>query len=281
MNTVKRLYKIAVDFLTSAAQHRVGPYAAQATFFIILSIIPFAMFLLSIIHSVLPYFLSISEIDVIEQVNNMFSDKIALVLEDMIRDVFDKSSGLSIITAVTALWFASRGMMAIAQGVNNVLSDGELRNYFVIRAVSVIYMFVFVLLIVVTMVLYGLGSHSVMYLERTFPHLIGTISRMIRSRSIILFILLTFFFALFYKVMPKRKMKFISLIPGAASAAAGWLVFTKGFTVYVKLSRSYSSIYGGMSYIVLGLLWLYFCINIMLMGAELNYMLKNRSGNNK
>ncbi|MDO5396467.1 MAG: YihY/virulence factor BrkB family protein [bacterium] len=260
--------------METAAEHRVGPYAAQASFFIILSLVPFFMFLLSLIRLVLPYFLQISDADLVRTLNELFPYRTALVMEDVVHDVFTRSSGISVVTAGMAVWFSSRGLMAINQGVNNVLSDGELQNYFFCRIMSVIYVFVFALLVALTVILGGFGKSLAGWAAARFSVFDGVIYRILNSRYIIMFLLLTFFFTLFYKFMPKHRWHVRELVPGAALAAGGWIVFSKGFGIYIGLSRSYDSIYGSISYIIFGMLWLYFCLNIMLLGAEFNRLLK-------
>lgn len=271
---LKMIYKFGEKCAYSAAEHRIGPYAAQASFFIIMSLVPFFMFLLSIVRLVLPYFLQISDADLITSLNSIFPYKIALFLEEVVHDVFDRSSGISILTAGMSIWFSSRGIMAIYQGVNNVLSDGELQNYFFCRLMSVLYLFVFTLIVALTIILGAFGRNAADWLAVKFPLSIGLIYRLLQSRYLIMFFLLTFFFTLFYKFMPKYKWRISELIPGAALAAIGWIIFTKAFGIYICFSRSYDSIYGSISYIIFAMLWLYFCLNIMLLGAEFNRLLK-------
>jgi membrane protein len=64
-------------------------------------------------------------------------------------------------------------------------------------------------------------------------------------------------------------MKFEEQLPGAFFAATVWSMFSWGFSLYVTYSNSYS-IYGSLSIIVIIMLWLYFCMYIMLIGAYLN-----------
>ena len=276
MKRLEQLLKEAFTFSRAAAEHRIGPYAAQASYFIILSLIPFTMFLISIVRLVLPYFMQISDADLIRELNAVLPYRTALVMEDVIYQIFGRSSGISVVTAAMAIWFSSRGIMAIVQGVNNVLSDGELQNYFFCRAMSVVYTFLFTIIITLTMLVIGFGQSIAGLLAERFPASVGMVYELLNSRSMIMFVVLTFFFVLFYKFMPKRHLKVKELLPGALLAALGWILFTKGFGIYVSFSKSYASIYGGISYIIFAMLWLYFCLNIMLMGAEFNRFLKLR-----
>lgn len=273
---MKKLYsflKTVFEFFDSAAQHRIGPYAAQASFFILLSLVPAFMFLLSLINFVLPYVISVSVTDISTYIYAFFPEPVSGVLDGIVRDIMERSSGISLVTAITALWFSSRGIMALIQGVNNVLSDGEIQNYFVVRFKSVVYMFIFTALLVLTIAVLGFGGHIVDYMQEIWPLSGGMLDKVLDMRWLIVFVILGVFFTLFYRFMPVRSYPFYKLIPGAALASAGWLVFTYGFSVYVGISKSYASIYGGISYVILAMLWLYFCMTILLYGAEFNYRL--------
>ena len=257
---MKKIFKLidsAFKIGQSAVEHRVGPYAAQASFFIILSLVPSAMFIISMINRIIPYVLSQSELDIIFRVSAIFPSPLSEWTESVIWDILEKSSGISIVTAITSLWFSSRGFMALAQGISNVLSDGERQNYFIMRFLSIIYMFVFTVLMVFTIALLVFGNRIAAFLSPELPYSVGVITKILHLRWIIVFIILMSFFTLFYKFMPKQKRKIKELIPGAALAAGGWLVFSFAFNVYIKFAKSYASIYGSISYTILAMLWLY------------------------
>ena len=50
---------------------------------------------------------------------------------------------------------------------------------------------------------------------------------------------------------------------------------------YVNRFADYSYIYGSLTAVVLLILWLYFCMNIFLLGAEVNCFLKERKEKNR
>ena len=57
---------------------------------------------------------------------------------------------------------------------------------------------------------------------------------------------------------------------GAAFSAVGWLVYSWIFSLYIEHFANYSLIYGGLAAIVVFMLWLYMCMQILLIGAEIN-----------
>jgi len=263
-----KLYRTVRAFITSAADHRIGAYAAQTSFFILMSLIPFFMFLLSMLNVVIPYLMPSSQLEFLTQIYTLFPEPIAGIVESIILELLEKSTGISVATALTALWFASRSMLSLTQGINNILSDGEIPGYFRTRIMSVVYMLLFTLLIALTLVLLGFGN----IIGAVIPSAPETLFKILHLRWVIVFLILTVFFTLFYRFMPQKHRPLRQLIPGAALASVGWLIFTLGFSVYVSFSKAYTSIYGSISYIILAMLWLYFCISILFYGAEVDYM---------
>ena len=72
--------------------------------------------------------------------------------------------------------------------------------------------------------------------------------------------------------MPNRKAGIFGQIPGALVAAVGWLLFSLLFALYVDRFSNYTSLYGGLSAIVVFMLWLYVCMYILLLGGEINLL---------
>ncbi len=62
---------------------------------------------------------------------------------------------------------------------------------------------------------------------------------------------------------------FVGAGPGAVFAAVVWSVFSWGFSIYVTYGNSYG-IYGSLSIIIIVLLWMYFCMYIIMIGAYMN-----------
>ena len=57
---------------------------------------------------------------------------------------------------------------------------------------------------------------------------------------------------------------------GALFTSLGWFAFSTCFSIYVDVSASFTNMYGSLTTIILVMLWLYACMYIMLIGAELN-----------
>ena len=106
------------------------------------------------------------------------------------------------------------------------------------------------------------------------PWLGGAIKVFLDQKFIIIFITLTLFFALTYKLGKGLRSSFLLLFPGAIFSALSWILFSFIFSLYYNKFSRYSYTYGSLATIILLMVWLYFCMNFFFIGAEINSCLK-------
>ena len=71
--------------------------------------------------------------------------------------------------------------------------------------------------------------------------------------------------------LPNRRSRFLPSLPGAVFTAVLWQLFTHGFSLYVEhMAGRYTNIYGSVYTVAIGLLWMYWCICILLFGGLIN-----------
>ena len=73
-----------------------------------------------------------------------------------------------------------------------------------------------------------------------------------------------------YKFVPTTKVKLIKQIPGAIFATFGWYVISFIFSIYLDTFKGFSVMYGSLTTVILSMMWVYFCMYIILVGAEIN-----------
>ena len=71
-------------------------------------------------------------------------------------------------------------------------------------------------------------------------------------------------------------MEMTHRVPGAVLSAAGWMVFSYAFSMYIDKFSGFSNMYGSLTTLILIMLWLYFGMYITLIGAEFNQLLAKR-----
>ena len=169
----KRVYdKFAEDEMTV--------YAAQVSFFIILSVVPFIMLLLTAVQMI-P---SISNARFMELIVGLVPVDYKSLAFRVVNDLSLKSPATMIsVTAVTALWSAGRGMFSVARGLNRVNGHGEKRWYVINRLICSGYTIVFILVCILSLGLLVFGNMIQAFMVSRFPIIADVTTHIINFRA--------------------------------------------------------------------------------------------------
>jgi len=266
------LIEFILHFTRKMRDDFVSSFAAHSAFFIIISAFPFAMFLLTLIQ-----YLPFTEGTLLNLVNTYMPKTANSYIISLITEVYDHASGTIIsLTAITALWSASRGLLAIIRGLNTIYGIKETRNYFKLRFLAIFYTLVFTLMLICTMFFLVFGNSILVWIQNQLPALIDIALLIISFRTIFVLIILSVFFTAMYLFIPNRKSKLTQELPGALIAATGWLGFSYGYSFYIDHMKGFSNTYGSLTAAVLFMLWLYACMYILFIGGEVNHFFCTR-----
>ncbi|HBG3187835.1 TPA: YihY/virulence factor BrkB family protein [Staphylococcus aureus] len=269
-------YKKDSNFL-SYLIYRIGKddasgLAAQMTYHFVLAMFPMLLFLLTL----LPFF-NIKQ----SQITNMLSNapaETSTLIKSVIGDITQNSSGgLLSIGLILAIWSASNGMTAIMNSFNVAYDVEDSRNGIVLKLLSVVFTVVMGVVFVVALALPTLGSVISHFLfgPLGFDKQVKWIFNLIR---IVLPIIIIFIvFIVLYSVAPNVKTKLKSVLPGAVFTSIIWLAGSFGFGWYISNFGNYSKTYGSIAGIIILLLWLYITSFIIIVGAEINAIIHQRS----
>ncbi len=252
----------------------IAAFSAQAAFFIIISFFPFIMLLLSIVK----YF-PIEEESMFRLLSQAFPTTVNSLIESIISEIYRVAASTTLISAtiVSTIWSSGKGFLAIMKGLNSVYEINETRHGLLLRAMAALYTLIFAIIVIATMILFVFGNRLYFWIEHRFPVIEDTAFLIISLRTIVGLITLIIFFLLIYIVIPNRKTKIMRELPGAMICAVGWMGFSYAFSYYIDNFSNYASMYGSLTAIVLFMLWLYFCMYILFLGAEFNLLFENKS----
>ncbi|BFL47228.1 YihY/virulence factor BrkB family protein [Lactonifactor longoviformis] len=246
-------------------EDHVTAYSAQAAYFVLLSFIPFLLLLLTSVQ-----YTPISKQQMADAVIKVCPDSFKSFVTGIIEEVYNKSLAVVPITALTALWSAGKGIQALTNGLNCIYQIRETRNYLVTRIRSIFYTMIFLIAIICTLLLLVFGNSIQRELTKHLPFLSNLVAMIISLRTVIALGLLAFVFLFLYKFVPNRKATLRSQIPGAVFTSLAWSLFSFGFSLYFDYYDGMSNMYGSMTSLILILLWMYICMNIVMIGAEIN-----------
>ncbi len=246
----------------------IAVYAAQASFFLLLASVPFFVLLLNIGKL---FFRTVSS-----EVSTIIAGIIPETLHGMVEELsiqISESGGVPLlsVSAAAALWSASRGMAALERGLSGVYGVNVSRGFFrdILRSLS--YTVALILLIFASLILLVFGVQIADGMMSVLPSLEKPITAVLESRGVFIFLGLTAFFTLEHRVIRKKS----PVLPGAALSAAGWMLFSYLYSLYVQLFPRASYLYDSLAMLTVLMLWLYFCMIIFLAGAEANKMIES------
>lgn len=247
-------------------------HAANAGFFLILSLFPALMLILSLLR-----YTPLEVGSLISLIQGVIPAALLPEAEYLILTTYQSASGAMVgLSAVTALWSAGRGVYGLWKGLNAVYGVTESRGWLYTRCVSAVYTLLFLPVLLLTLVVHVFGTELVAFLDQSGAPFFRFLTGMVDLRFFLLLALQTALLTAMYTVLPNRRCRLRQSLPGAVLASFGWLVFTHLFSLYVENSSRMLSIYGSIYTVALSMLWLYFCILIVFYGALLNRILADR-----
>lgn len=243
-------------------------YAAQASFFLLLASVPFLMLLLNVSQRVFRF----SGDALLALLHGLLPAPLTEAFAALAEQLTKAGSvPLLSVTAITALWSASRGMAALERGLAGVYGVNVSRGFFRDVLRSLIYTVVLLFLIFASIVLLVFGGQIAEGVMSLLPALERPITAILGARGVFVFLGLTGFFTLEHRTIVKHRR----VLPGAALSAAGWMLFSFLYSLYVQFLPRASYLYGGLSVLAVWMLWLYACMIIFLSGAEVNKLLRD------
>lgn len=263
--TAVEVFHFFKGFTDRAFRDHVSAYAAQAAYFIILSFIPFVLFLLTIVR-----YTPLTKDMVDRAIVEICPDNFRGLVSAVVNEVYGKTSAVLPITLLLSLWSSGKGVQSLTNGLNTIYHVEETRGWLTTRLWSVFYTLVFVLAIVASLVLLVFGNSLQKSLTAEWPWLGRLVAQIIGARMLGSFFVLMAVFLAFYKVLPNRKTTFKSQMPGAFVTAVAWMAFSYAFSLYYTFFPGALNMYGSFATVILIMLWMYFCMNIVLYGAEVN-----------
>lgn len=209
------------------------------------------------------------------QLSRVFPPAVVDLLgEQMIRLATGETSGLSFafaVSLVVSLWSASAGVKSLFDGLNTAYDETEKRGFAARTAVT--YGFT-AAMIVFAVVVSGILVGAPLVLEA----LSIRADVLIVARWPLVLLVATAAFAAIYRYGPSRApARWRWLVPGAGLAAFLWLAGSAGFSWYLNSFAKLDVTYGSLGAAIGFMLWVWFSVMLVLIGAELNAEIEHQT----
>jgi len=265
---IRKSYIIFRDFARQMKEKNISAFSAGTAFFFFVSLVP----MLILVCTIIPYTPLTSE-NLIVAITDLMPESVDGLVVEIVADVYEKSVGLIWFVAIAMIWSAGKGVLALMRGLNAINDVKEERNYFYVRIVASFYTVIMLIIMILSLVIMVFGNVVIEVVLQYIPQLQYLLEVLSPFRFLAVWLVLTILFTCVYAYVPNKKMVFKEQIPGAIFSAVVWSLFSWGFSLYVDAPGTFGT-YGSMSIIVIVMLWLYFCMYIILIGAHLNLYFK-------
>jgi len=247
--------------------------AAQIAYYMLLSVIPFLIFVLSIISR-----LSVGEalepllLDALRQ--QMPPDAADFIVDIVLRVLPTRSSETTVVSFLVALWGSSMAVGALITTINRAYNLRPRRNIITQKILSIVLVLGLsaILLIALLILLFGPQVTQEVF---EFFHLASETNTLWTSLRLPLAALLAFAaLAILYYYAPEARQRFVHILPGTVAATLVWLVATSAFRLFVRNFGNYNATYGSLAAVVILLAYFWLIGFIFLVGAEINALMK-------
>jgi membrane protein len=272
-----RYWKRALLFLErlrrEIAYDDVMGMSAQIAYYMLLSVIPFLIFVLSII----------SRLDLgdrlqgqlLETLQEQMPLEAANFIVDIVMRVLPTQSGeTTIVSFAVSLWGSSMAVGALITTINRAYNLRPRRNIIVQKLMSLALVLVLSAILLLAMVILVLGPDF----TQTFFEFLGLADESdtfwTSVRLPLAGLLATIALAILYFYAPEARQRFKHILPGTVTAALLWLVASSGFRLFVAQFGNYNVTYGSLAAVVILLAYFWLTGFIFLLGAEINALMK-------
>jgi len=250
--------------------------AAELSYYFLLALFPFLIFLTSVIGLILGSGTGTRH-TFFQYLARIMPPSAFQLIDNTMYEVSESSGGGKLSFGIlAALWAASNGLGAITESLNTAYDLKESRPWWKQRLTAIGLTVALSILIIGALILVVAGGRIAEWLAAhyglgpVFP-----IGWKIIQWPVVL-ACMTFAFALIYYLAPDfREQAWQWLTPGAVIGVVLWLLVSLAFRIYLHYFNSYSATYGSLGAVIILMLWLYFTGAAVLIGGELNSEIEN------
>ena len=269
---MKKIRQLIFSIARRFSEDKLTVYGAQASFFLMVSLGPFSIALAAMIQ----FFLPGNQWETLQAVLEYVPEQVSQVARIGINEIFTSSAPSIIsISIILAIWSASKGVLSLERCMHAIYRYDERHNYLFVRLRSMFYTLVLLIAIVFALAFLVFGNTIQAILAKHFPVFARLSVLIVALRALISICILIFAFSAIYEVLTGKKRRFTDVLPGVLFATIGWVLFSVIYAYYIANFSNYTVIYGALGAFTLFMLWMYFCILILLIGAEINVFLEN------
>lgn len=230
---------------------------------------PFLLFIVTLLG-----YLPIETSDAIHLISKYAPGQTGSIIENNLAYLLDEQKGkLLSVGILISLFATSNSIHAIIRTLNKAYNVKETRNFFFVRALTLLFAILIIFAISIQLLLPVFGA-LIATLFTNFGISEAAVDTWNSLRWLISYLLVNSVFIFLYKFGPNAKLRLSNVMWGSLFATVGWQLSSYGFSYYVSNFSNYSLAYGSLGSIIILITWFYLLGLILLIGGEINATLE-------
>lgn len=249
--------------------HQCGLMACACAYCALLSLVP----LLVVGIAALGFFMGGSDraLDQVEHAIRAYVPRDPGILQDVndiLHRILEDRALIGMIGIIGLLYGAHQAFLALQPAMNIIWGVTETRHWARQRLIAICLSFY-------TIALMGANLAAVWFFAYLNQYYIPFISGRFEAAGssfllgLVPMLILALLFATLYRVLPDYNVPWKAALLGAGVAAVAWQLTLIGFGIYLSHFHSYSRLYGPLGGLVILVVWAYYSMTILLIGAEI------------
>ena len=262
MDRIKKFLKSLFDIISKNAM-RILP--GNLAFFLVLSVVP--------IITLIGFIASFFNIDLNMVISAMQTAFPKEVSELLIPFISGKGIDINIgISMITGFIIASNGAHSIIVASNTLY--GIPNEDYLKRRIKAFFMtFLLVTLFIFVIVVLAFGNHILLAILNLgiFKNIGDSIYNVfVYAKWPVAYFLIFFLLKVLFTMAPDKRIPSRFVNKGVRFATLGWVLATAIYSFYVKHFANYDIFYGGLSNIIILMIWIYILAYILVLGIAIN-----------
>jgi len=270
-----RHYKFIRNFWDILNKNELMALGGQVSYYLVLSFFPLLIFLLTLIS-----YLNLSSEQFFEDWKYFVPEESYYLVESIIYEIFSqRSPTLLSLSMLGTIWASLNGINALMRGIVKAYGLKEKRSYIRLKLTAILFLVIITITILLSIPLFFLGEN----ISNQLFYLLGVTDNNFsyywqKIRLVLQFLLLIIVFIILNRMATGSIYNIKMLLPGSLFSSSGWFLISVAFSYYIDNFSRFSLTYGSLTGIIILLIWLYWSIEILLLGCALNAVLIKTKG---
>lgn len=265
--------EFGVGLKDEVAKDNVTDLAATVTYYGVLALFPFLLFLVALASLVIS---PQQAEEIVRQLSEVAPGAVTDIVGQRIQQLGEQQNvGLLGFGALGALWAASNATLAVTRALNTCYDVQESRPFWKVRGLAVIVTVVASVLALAA----ALVAVAAAPVAEAIGGPVGAVVTWLRLP--VAGVVMMLLWAIVYWALPDVQQSFRFISPGSIAGVLLWVLASWAFSRYVANFGSYDKTYGSIAGIIVLLLWMWISALVMLVGAEVNALIEHASPEGK